>query len=280
MAVNLGQVDASSTINIWFTTHAQTGASIAPLSAYEANDVRLYKNGSATERTSQAGWTMTSPFDAITGLHLLTIDLSDNTDAGFYAAGSRYAAVLSADTETVDGLTVVAVLAIFSIGPVSANTTQIAGAAVSATTAQLGVNVVNWNNTVVSTPATAGIPDINVKNAANVAWASGAITAASIATDAITAAKIAADAIGASELAADAVTEITSGIATLALTESYAADNTAMTLAQALYMIYSCVAQMDITGVNLTTRKLDGTTQALQFQLDSATVPTSRVRIA
>jgi hypothetical protein len=49
---------------------------------------------------------------------------------------------------------------------------DVAGAAVSATTAQLGVNVVNWNNTVVATPATAGIPDINVKNMNNVAGTS------------------------------------------------------------------------------------------------------------
>jgi hypothetical protein len=48
---------------------------------------------------------------------------------------------------------------------------DVAGAAVSATTAQIGVNVVNWNNTVVATPATAGIPDINVKNINNVAAA-------------------------------------------------------------------------------------------------------------
>ena len=48
---------------------------------------------------------------------------------------------------------------------------------------------------------------VNVIHAAGTAWASGAITAASIATDAITAAKIAADAIGASELASDAEIE-------------------------------------------------------------------------
>lgn len=47
--------------------------------------------------------------------------------------------------------------------------------------------------TVVATPATAGILDVNVKNAGNTAWASGAITAASIASDAITAAKVATD---------------------------------------------------------------------------------------
>jgi hypothetical protein len=47
--------------------------------------------------------------------------------------------------------------------------TDIATAAVSATTAQIGANVVNWNNTVVATPAAAGIPDVNVKNMNNVA---------------------------------------------------------------------------------------------------------------
>lgn len=72
---------------------------------------------------------------------------------------------------------------------------DVAGAAVSTSTAQLGVNAVQAGGT---------------------AWGSGAITAASIATDAITAAKIAADAIGASELAADAVTEIQSGLLTAA----------------------------------------------------------------
>lgn len=135
MSVDLGYVPAGSTIYIPFTTHAQTGAAIAPLTAYEAADVRLYKNGSATERSSQAGWTMTSPFDSITGLHLLAIDLSDNTDSGFYSDGGQYFAVLSADTETIDGLVAVAVLATFTIGPVAAEAKDHTGAAL-ATAAQ------------------------------------------------------------------------------------------------------------------------------------------------
>lgn len=61
---------------------------------------------------------------------------------------------------------------------------DIAGAAVSTSSAQIGVNVVN---------------------AAGTAWGSGAITAASIASDAITAAKIATGAITASKFAADAI---------------------------------------------------------------------------
>lgn len=127
-----GQVDASSTIRIFFTTHAADGSAVAPNSAFEAGDCILYKDGSATQRTSTSGWTMTSPFDSITGLHLLAIDLSDNTDAGFYAAGSRYTLVLSPD-ETVDSKAVVRVLADFTIGPVSANVTQLAGVTQSLT---------------------------------------------------------------------------------------------------------------------------------------------------
>jgi len=56
-------------------------------------------------------------------------------------------------------------------------------------------NVTAWNGTIVATPATAGIPDVNTKNAGNTAWASGAITAASIATDAIDADALKSDAV-------------------------------------------------------------------------------------
>jgi len=47
MTQHLGYVPASSTIYFQFTTHAQTGAAVAPNSAFEAADVILYKNGSA-----------------------------------------------------------------------------------------------------------------------------------------------------------------------------------------------------------------------------------------
>ncbi len=104
-----------STVALYFTTHAADGSPVAPSSAFEVADVKLFKNGSDVERTSNAGWTMTSPFNSITGLHRLLIDLSDNTDAGFYAAGATYAAVLNPD-ETVDGLAVVKVIGEFSIG--------------------------------------------------------------------------------------------------------------------------------------------------------------------
>lgn len=130
MADQLGSFTAGSTVYGYFTTHATSGAPVAPLSAFENADLRIYKNGSATERSSSSGITMTSPFDSTTGLHAYAIDLSDNTDAGFYAAGSEYAIVLNPDSETVDGVTVLKVLAYFAIERVpKVNVTQFGGSA-------------------------------------------------------------------------------------------------------------------------------------------------------
>ncbi len=102
MTVSLGKVPVDSLIRIYFSTSDKSGGRVAPSSAFEAADVRIYKDGSATQRSSESGFTMTSPFDSMVGMHALGVDLSDNTDAGFYAAGNDYAVVLTPD-ETVDG---------------------------------------------------------------------------------------------------------------------------------------------------------------------------------
>lgn len=110
----LGDFAIGSTIYVYFSTNSGAGGAVAPSDAFENSDVRIYKDGSATQRASVSGVTMTSPFDSVIGLHLLAIDLSDNDDPGFYAAGSHYTVVLAPD-ETVDGEAVVAVIARFSI---------------------------------------------------------------------------------------------------------------------------------------------------------------------
>lgn len=62
------------------------------------------------------------------------------------------------------------------------------------------------------------------------------------------------------------------------LTEGYAAQGAAMTVEQALHMIWSMLADKGIVGTTLTTRKLDGTTAAMTFTLDSASAPKSQAR--
>jgi hypothetical protein len=69
-----------------------------------------------------------------------------------------------------------------------------------------------------------------------------------------------------------------SQILTTQMTESYAADGTAPTLAQALFLIQQQLGDFAISGTVLTVKKLDGTTTAATFTLSDATNPTSLTR--
>ena len=131
---HLGNYNTSSTrthVRFIFSTHAAAGGNVAPNSAFEAADIRIYKatDGaahSATQRASSNGITMTSPFDSLTGVHEVDIDLTDNTDASFYVAGF-YTVVLAPD-ETVDSQTITGiVLCTFEIGVPAVNTIQLSG---------------------------------------------------------------------------------------------------------------------------------------------------------
>lgn len=111
----LGDFDEDATVRLLFHTMDSSGGAVAPSSAFEADDVRIYKDGGATQKTSTNGLTMTSPFDGVTGLHLLEIDTGvDTGDLDFWETGHDYTIVLAPD-ETVDGQTVVRVLGQFSI---------------------------------------------------------------------------------------------------------------------------------------------------------------------
>ena len=91
-----------ATIRIYFTTHQLTGVVVAPSSAFVAADFKIYKDGSATEKVTTNGITVTSPFDSQTGAHLVEIDTGNATgDSGFWASGSAYRVVLST-AKTVD----------------------------------------------------------------------------------------------------------------------------------------------------------------------------------
>lgn len=110
----LGDYAVDSIVYVYISTNDRNGGRVDPSSAFEAADIRVYKNGSATQRSSEAGYTMTSPFDSLVGIQKLEIDLSDNADAGFYAAGNDYTVVLYPD-ETVDSLNISRILGQFAI---------------------------------------------------------------------------------------------------------------------------------------------------------------------
>lgn len=106
----IGDFVINSTLRYYYASNAAGGASAARTTA---GAYRVYKNISITERTSTAGITDYSGFDSVTGLNAVTIDLSNNTDAGFYAAGNDYVVVLVG--AVVDSLTVNVPLFQFSI---------------------------------------------------------------------------------------------------------------------------------------------------------------------
>lgn len=106
----IGDYKASSTVRYPWATNGANGASITRATN---GNIRVYKNTSTTQRTSSNGITDTEDFDSLTGLHMLAIDLSDNSDAGFYTASNDYFVVL--EGAVIDGQTVNAPLFAFSI---------------------------------------------------------------------------------------------------------------------------------------------------------------------
>lgn len=72
--------------------------------------------------------------------------------------------------------------------------------------------------------------------------------------------------------------EIFTAVLTTQLTESYAADGTAPTLAQAIILVQQALTEFSNAGTTKTIKKLDGTTTAATETYDDADNPTSITR--
>jgi hypothetical protein len=152
----LGDYADNSVVKMYFTTHDKDGAAVAPSSAFENTDIRIYKDGSATQKTSVNGIVMTSPFDVLVGLHLLSIDTGNDTgDVGFWAVGSEYSVILIPD-ETIDGELVIKVIGSFSI--------ERAGGAIALTKVVDGIVDDILLDTAEIGVAGAGLTNINLPN--------------------------------------------------------------------------------------------------------------------
>lgn len=206
-------------VTCMFTTHDALGGPVAPLSAFEAADVIIYKNGSATQKTSTNGVTMTSPFDSIVGLHCLVIDTSNDTgDSGFWVAGAVYTLVLSPDSETIDGKTALNVIGQFGLdltGNLKPTTSGrkldvSAGGEAGIDWANVGspTTSVNLSGTTVKTATDVEADTADIQSRLPAALVSGRIDASvgAMANNTMTAAAA----------AADLTTELQSGLATAA----------------------------------------------------------------
>ena len=273
--INWGTVPLGAVLPFPFATYGKTNGESITLTGLATTDIEVYKGTTVTQRSSDAGYALIDTdgidIDTITGIHGFSIDTGDNTDAGFFVAGSFYYVVVSA--VTVDSQTVNFIAGTFSLraaesvaGVIEADVTHIGGTAVT---------------------AASGIPEVKVASIA-----ANAITATAINADAITDAKVASDVTIASVTGAvgsvtDAVTVGTnndktgyalSATGSAAMTEGYAALGAAPTIVQMLYEIRALLAEKAVSSTTLTTKKLDGSTTAATYTLSDATSPTSITR--
>jgi hypothetical protein len=174
--INLGDRAVGTTLAFDFNTHQADGT---PITLAGTPAISVYKN-STTESTT--GVTLTVDYDARTGMHHVVLDTS--ADGTFYATGNDFSVVVT--TGTVNSISVVGtVVARFSLG--RANVSHITSTAQTArdigasvllssgtgtgqldfTSGVVKANAVQILGTAVSTPATAGILDVNLKNIAN-----------------------------------------------------------------------------------------------------------------
>jgi hypothetical protein len=119
MPYDLGTVLPGSTQYIPFHTFDSNDPSASvTITGLAVTDIEIYKDGSVTQRASDAGYALLDTdgidFDGVTGIHGFSLDLADNTTAGFFTAGARYWVVVSAIT--IDAATVNFVAATFRIG--------------------------------------------------------------------------------------------------------------------------------------------------------------------
>src|SRR3990167_6139668 len=149
-------VPAGDVLPVMFTSYAgSTGASVT-MTGLAITDVEIYKDGSVTQRASDAGYVLLDTdgidFDTITGIHGFSIDTGDNTDAGFYTVGAWFTVVVSAIT--VDAQTVNFIAAQFRI------------MAAESVAGKPKVDVDAWLGTAAATPTVAGVPEVDLTHIA------------------------------------------------------------------------------------------------------------------
>lgn len=206
---------SGSTIYGLFNTYNSAGASVT-MTGLAVTDVEIYKNGSTTQRSSDNGYTLLdtdgTDVDSITGLQGISIDLSDNTDSGFYAVGSQYTVVIS--SVTIDSQTVSFILGSFRImaaegvtGKPKVDIDAILGTAISspATAGILDVNVKNIDNDAASASGTVTFPNATLASTTNIT--AGTLTTVTTATNVTTVNGLASGVITATSIAADAITD-------------------------------------------------------------------------
>lgn len=157
MSTYLGDFRAGQTVDCKFQT---LNTSAVPTTLAGTPAVSVYKGNSTSAST--AGVTLSVDFNSLTGLNHVRITTA--SDGTFYAEGAEFQVVITAGT--VNSVSVVGqVVAAFSLNNRSALTPVTSGrSAIVNSDGMVQADMREILGTAVSTPATAGILDINIKN--------------------------------------------------------------------------------------------------------------------
>jgi len=103
-----------ATIYLMFNTFTSDDPSASStITNFVNTDVHIHKDDGLTQRNNAAGITVSVNFDGITGSHMIKIDTSDDTVAGFWVTGKDY--FVRIEGTIVDAGTINAVVGHFSI---------------------------------------------------------------------------------------------------------------------------------------------------------------------
>jgi hypothetical protein len=110
----IGDFAEDETVYFMFNTFTSDDPSAScTVTNFLNTDIHIHKDNGLVQRNNAAGITVSIDFDGITGSHMVVIDTSDDTVAGFWVTGSDY--FVRAEGITVDGATINAVVGHFSI---------------------------------------------------------------------------------------------------------------------------------------------------------------------
>lgn len=116
--INWGSIPVGTVIPFPFASFGTNGESLT-LTGIAVTDIECYKGVSMTQRSSDNGYALMDTdgidLDSRTGIHGFSIDTGDDTDAGFYAAGSLFWVVV--DAVTINSQTVRFVAGTFRLVP-------------------------------------------------------------------------------------------------------------------------------------------------------------------
>lgn len=110
----LGDFAEDAIVYIMFNTFSSDDPSAScTITNFINTDVHIHKDDGLAQRNNAAGITVSVDFDGITGSHMVKIDTSDDTVAGFWVVGHEY--FVRIEGTTIDGATINSVVGQFSI---------------------------------------------------------------------------------------------------------------------------------------------------------------------